>query len=313
MFSKDKPMRFSIVTPVLNGGKFLDQTILSVVGQTGPFSIRYHIQDGGSNDGTLDVLAAWQDRLASGFPVGCEGVEFSFASAPDRGLYDAVNRGFAVCGDADAMAWINADDRFEPGALATVADIFRSYQDIDWLTGRTSLIDEAGITLHMSPITPLPRKAIEAGIFDGRFAGPYFVQQEGTFWRPGLWEKAGGLDANFRLAGDFDLWRRFAKQTDLVIVDRILGCFRVCAGQLSTNMSGYQAEIDASLSPDEIRTRAKSSKRYAKARFAYPVLVRYYNEFWRCESWPMCIAPSFGTKAFKLEHFRLKIMAWLGS
>jgi len=54
MLSKDKAMRFSIVTPVLNGEKFLDQTILSVVGQTGPFSIRYHIQDGGSNDGTLD-------------------------------------------------------------------------------------------------------------------------------------------------------------------------------------------------------------------------------------------------------------------
>ena len=303
-------MRFSLVTPVLNGERFLNETILSVVTQSGPFTIRYHIQDGGSKDATLDLLAAWQTRLARDFPVGCEGIEFSYANAPDRGLYDAVNRGFAACGDYDAMAWINADDRFEPGALATVADIFRSYQDIDWLTGRTSLIDEAGIMLHMSPITPLPRKAIEAGIFDGRFAGPYFIQQEGTFWRPRLWEKAGGLDANFRLAGDFDLWRRFAKHSDLVIVDRILGCFRVCAGQLSTNMARYQAEIDASLSPDEIRTRAKAAKRYAKARFAYRVLVRYYNEPWRCECWPMCISPVFGIKAFKLEHFRLSVMEW---
>ena len=233
-------MRFSIVTPVLNGEKFLDQTILSVVGQAGPFSIRYHIQDGGSKDGTLEVLAAWQDLLAHGFPVGCEGVEFSFECAPDNGLYDAINRGFAACGDLDAMAWINADDRFEPGAFATVEEIFRNHPDIDWLSGRTTLIDEAGTILGLSPITPFPRKAIEAGIFDGRFSGPLFIQQEGMYWRPTLWTKAGGLDANFRLAGDFDLWRRFAKHSDLVVADTILGCFRVREGQLTTNLAPYR-------------------------------------------------------------------------
>ena len=115
-------MRFAIVTPVLNGEKFLDQSILSVVSQTGPFTIRYHVQDGGSKDRTLEILAAWKSRLARDFPVFCEGIEFSFASAPDRGVYEAINRGFAPCAyaDADAMAWINADDRFEPGAFATV-------------------------------------------------------------------------------------------------------------------------------------------------------------------------------------------------
>jgi glycosyltransferase involved in cell wall biosynthesis len=187
-------MRFSIVTPVFNGEKFLDQTILSVVSQAGLFTIRYHVQDGGSKYGTLDMLAAWQSHLARDFPVGCEGIEFSFASAPDRGLYDAINRGFEACGGAsDAMAWINADDRFELGAFATVQEIFKSFPDIDWLAGRTTLIDEAGTILFLSPITPFPRKAIEAGIFDGRFAGPYFIQQEGTFWRSSLWKRQVAL------------------------------------------------------------------------------------------------------------------------
>jgi len=136
-------MRFSIVTPVLNGEKFLDQTILSVVSQAGPFSIRYHIQDGGSKDATLGIVAAWQLRLARDFPLFNEGVEFSFASVPDRGLYDAINQGFAACGDSDAMAWINADDRFEPGAFATVEDIFKKYPDIDWVTGRPTTIAES--------------------------------------------------------------------------------------------------------------------------------------------------------------------------
>jgi len=209
------------------------------------------------------------------------------------------------------MAWINADDRFEPGAFATVEEIFRNHPDIDWLCGRTTLIDEAGIILLLSPITPFPRKAIEAGIFDGRFAGPLFIQQEGTYWRPTLWTKAGGLDANFRLAGDFDLWRRYAKHSELVVVDTILGCFRVRVGQLTTNLARYQAEIDASLSPDEIKIRAKAAKSYAKAELAYRVVVRDYMRPWRSETQPMCIAPIFGGNAFGGERFRLRVKAWL--
>ena len=301
-------MHFNIVTPVLDGEKFLDQTILSVVSQAGPFTIRYHIQDGGSKDATLKLLAAWKSRLARDFPVFCEGIEFSFASEPDRGLYDAVNRGFAACRDSDAMAWINADDRFEPGAFATVEEIFRGFPDIEWVTGRPTVIAESGAMLNLSPIIAFPRQAIAAGIFDGRFARP-FIEQEATFWRPRLWQKTGGVDPNFRLAGDFDLWRRFARQTDLVIVDAILGCFRVRAGQLTTDMAHYHAEIDASLSPADMETRARASRSYARAGFEYRVMLRHYNGPWVCERWPMCIAPIFGTKAFKAEHWRLSVMA----
>jgi glycosyltransferase involved in cell wall biosynthesis len=304
-----KPVNFSIVTPVLNGEKFIDQTILSVVGQAGPFTIRYHVQDGGSKDQTLEKLTAWQARLARDFPLSCDGLEFSFASAPDRGLYDAVNRGFAACGDSDAMAWINADDRFEPGAFATVEEIFKNHPDIDWVTGRPTTIAESGAMLYMSPIIPFPRKAIEAGIFDGRFARP-FIEQEATFWRKRLWDNAGGVDPKFRLAGDFDLWRRFARRADLVIVDTILGCFRVRPGQLSTDIARYHAEIDASLSPDDMNFRARASKSYARAGFEYRVLVRHYGGPWTCERWPMCIAPIFGTKAFGAEHLRLSVKAW---
>ena len=155
----------------------------------------------------------------------------------------------------------------------------------------------------MGPITPFPRKAIDAGIFDGRFAGPYFIQQEGTFWRSTLWKKAGGLDANFRLAGDFDLWRRFAKQSELVVVDTILGCFRFRTGQLSTNLARYQAEIDASLSPDELKIRAKAAKSYAKAGFAY---LSSFVITWghgdvsvgRCASRPVSAPSSFARNIF---------------
>ena len=204
---------------------------LSVVSQAGPFTIRYHVQDGGSKDRTLEILAAWQTRLARDFPLFCEGIEFSFASAPDRHLFEAVNRGFSACAyaDADAMTWIGFDDRFEPGAFATVEEVFRLFPDIDWVTGRTTVLNEAGMMLFMPPpIYPFPRQAIAAGIFDCRFV-THCIEQEATFWRPRLWQKAGGLDPNFRLAGDFDLWRRFARHTDLVVVDKswvVFGCGR---------------------------------------------------------------------------------------
>jgi hypothetical protein len=98
-------------------------------------------------------------------------------------------------------------------------------------------------------------------------------------------------------------------ETDLVIVDAILGCFRVRAGQLSNDMGRYHAEIDSSLSPDEMETRVKISKRYAKAGFEYRVLVRLHGGPWVCQRWPMCVLPFLGTKAFKAEHWRLSLRA----
>jgi glycosyltransferase involved in cell wall biosynthesis len=113
---------FAIVTPIRDGREFIDETILSVVSQAGPFTIRYHVQDGGSTDGTTNRLEQWKKWLDNDFPVGCNGVKFSFSSLPDAGLYDAVNKGFLHCGRANYMSWINSDDRYEPGAFISVAE-----------------------------------------------------------------------------------------------------------------------------------------------------------------------------------------------
>ncbi len=295
-------MRFIVTTPVLDGEKFLDETILSVVTQVGPFSIRYHVQDGGSQDRTLAMLAAWKQRLEGDFPIGCASVGFSFASARDNGLYDAVDRGFRACGPGDVMTWINADDRLVPGAFATVVSMFARYPNIDWVTGRHTMITESGEILYLSPLIPYPRQAVAAGIFDGR-STQAFVQQEGTFWRARLWEKAGGLDPRFRLAGDLDLWRRFARHSDLVSADTMLGCFRVREGQLSKNMAKYYAELDASFSPDEVAARAQAARRYAIGGFDYLALVRRSGGPWTCQRSPLWL--------YKLERVRLGVMSRL--
>jgi hypothetical protein len=224
----------------------------------------------------LAIETKCHPRRASGQcrAAGLSGMKFAPQPIKEEALLtgplEPTNEWYAIAKIAGRSAPTTVSNR----------EIFRDFPDIDWVTGRTTVISEAGSMLYLSPIVPFPRKAIAAGIFDGRFRRP-FIEQEATFWRPRLWQKAGGVDLNFRLAGDFDLWRRFARQTDLVNVDAILGCFRVRAGQLSEDMPGYRAELDASLSPTEIETRDKAAKRYARAGFDYRVLVRYYQGPWR--------------------------------
>lgn len=283
-------MRFAIVTPCFNGARFIDETIMSVVSQAGPFAIRYHIQDGGSTDGTLEKLARWEAALRGGFPILCEGIDFSYASAPDGGMYGAINTGFERCGNGDTMSWINADDRFEPGAFRLVANLLARFPDVDWLCGRTAYLDEDGALIELRPLMPIPRKAIACGLLDDRYLR--FIQQEGSFWRQRLWRAVGGLDARFRVAGDFDLWRRFAMHADLVAVDTMLGCFRVREGQASSDMPAYYAEIDRSMSPEEMSRRAELAAFYRGAQspealrsagFGYRVLWRRAGD-WACET-----------------------------
>ena len=243
-------MRFCIVTPCRNAAAFIDETIFSVVSQAGPFSIRYHVQDGGSTDGTVEKLDAWRRLLSSGFPRSCDGIEFSYASEPDGGMYDAVARGFRACGPGDVMAWINADDRYMPSAFAVVAHVLDRWPDIAWIAGRISIVTQAGFQKHLSARL-FPRKAIRAGVFDLRRFPKLAIAQDSTFWRRGLWDKAGGVNGSLKLIGDYDLWRRFAEHADLVTVDASLSAFRERAGQLSQDMAAYHAEMDLFLSEED--------------------------------------------------------------
>jgi FkbM family methyltransferase len=287
-------MRFSIVTPVFNGATFIDETILSVVTQAGPFTIRYHVQDGGSSDGTREKLARWQTWLEGDIPILCAGVQFTYSSESDDGMYDAINRGFINCGTGDVMSWINADDRYQPGAFNTTSRVLTKFPDIRWVNGRQAAIDENGQIIACLPVAPLPRRAIAAGLFDGRFA-PRFIQQEGAFWRSELWAKAGGLDPTFRLAGDFDLWRRFATLTDLVVIDSILGWWRRRQGQLTSDLAPYCAEVDRAIAPADIEMRAKTAAEYrrfgassrrSKEGFSYRVVSPSGDGDWVSQTHP---------------------------
>jgi len=250
------PVTFLIVTPSFNAPEFLDETIESIVSQRGDFTIRYHIQDGGSTDRTLDLLALWAERLAAErLRVDLPPLHFSWKSEPDRSMYDGIQKGFdellrRQVSDAPGlviMTWINTDDLFAPNAFQTVAQFLRANPEEQWVTGIPCLIREDGcIADTRLEGFGYARARLAKGQYDGRQFP--FVMQEGTFWTRDLWLAAGGLNVDLRLSGDWDLWRRMARFQRLVTVRGVLAYHRRRPGQLSGDMERYWAELDQCLS-----------------------------------------------------------------
>lgn len=202
----------SIVSPTLNGAQFLDETIRSVIHQNYS-KLEYVIQDGGSSDGTSDVIDRYEKYLTA------------FESVPDRGQAHALNSGFKKT-SGEIMAYLNSDDLLLPGTLHYVASFFQMNPDIDVLYGHRIVINEIGQEVGR---WILPRHT------DKILKWVDYVPQETLFWRRSIWEKVGGnINENFYFALDWDLILRFLTVgAGFVRLPRFLGAFRVHAHQKS--------------------------------------------------------------------------------
>src|SRR4029078_12703858 len=119
------------------------------------------------------------------------------------------------------MTWLNADDQLAPGAMQAISEVFRDLPGVQLAGGRATIIDADGRSTGPGPLRLFPRRSLAAGLHDGRRLP--FVIEEGTFWRAGLWQRAGGVDTRFKLAGDWDLWRRFAAEAEYVTLGAASG------------------------------------------------------------------------------------------
>jgi len=204
--------KISIVTPVFNSAHYLEDAMRSVLDQGYP-NLEYIVVDGGSTDGSLDIIRTHAAAL------------HWHTSEPDNGMYDALNKGFAHS-SGEVMGWISATDKLHTGSLFVVGSVFRDLPAVDWITGIPTAFDEQGNLTRVATLRRWTRWRFLAG-------ANRYIQQESTFWRRRLWERAGRhVDASRRMASDFELWVRFFRHARLYPVAARIGGFRVHSDSL---------------------------------------------------------------------------------
>lgn len=199
------PRVVSIVTPSFNQACFLEETIQSVLSQNYPH-IEYMIVDGGSTDGSVEIIRRYQDRLAW------------WVSEPDKGQTDAINKGFARA-NGDILAWINSDDTYLPGAIAEAAGFLDAHPEVGLVYGDANLIDGKGKVLGRFPARQTDYRRLRRGYVH--------IPQQTAFFRADLWRRVGPLDPSFYFAMDYDLWVRLAKISTLKYHPHLWANFRL--------------------------------------------------------------------------------------
>jgi glycosyltransferase involved in cell wall biosynthesis len=200
----DDPPSFALVTPTLNQGQFLLATINSVLDQKYP-KLSYIVQDGGSTDGTLQLIES-------------QNLQKIFRSEPDSGQANAINRGFANA-NADIMGYLNSDDLLAPGSLDYVARYFAANPKVDVVYGHRIVIDAEGMEIGRWILPPHDAKTTK---------WVDYIPQETLFWRRRVWEQLRQFDESFQFALDWDfILRAQAAGFRFRRLPRFLGCFRV--------------------------------------------------------------------------------------
>jgi len=194
----------SVVTPSYNQVQFIEETIRSVLLQGYP-NLEYIIIDGGSTDGSVEIIRKYEPWLAF------------WVSEPDRGQSDGINKGFRMC-TGDVVAWQNSDDYYLPGALSSVARTFRRKAG-DVLFGHMLRVDERSQVIRPMCYTPYSRLA---NVYEGMV-----LATQATFWRRDLFERYGYLDESLHYAMDREFFLRLGLAgSRFTLVNDFLGCFR---------------------------------------------------------------------------------------
>lgn len=219
--------KLSIVTPSFNQSKYLENTIQSVVSQNYP-NLEFVIIDGGSDDGSVEIIKKYEHNLSY------------WVSEKDEGHGHALNKGFFHT-TGEIMAWINSDDMYTPWAFRTISEIFSSFPHVMWIVGFNSWWNSAGAMTRAS--------RVPKNIFDYLLGNYAWIQQESVFWRRSLWDKAGGyINQDYKFMVDGELWTRFFLYEQLYTVDCVLGGYRAHSdNRAKHNYSECLREMDMAI------------------------------------------------------------------
>ena len=196
--------KITVITPSYNQAQFLENTILSVLNQGYP-DLEYIIVDGGSTDGSIEIIRKYADRLAY------------WVSEKDNGQSHAINKGFRKA-TGDILCWLNSDDYFLPGTLHFIAEQLSPNTDSYALVGHLIVIYTDGRPDRLFRGCYTNHQALL------RYWDSYDMHQAAIFWRREVYEKVGLLDENLHYTMDYDYWVRISKHFAFKSVDRTLAC-----------------------------------------------------------------------------------------
>lgn len=217
--------KITLITPVFNCADYIAECIESVLNQVYP-SLEYIIVDGGSTDGTPEIIQRYLSR--SDLPQKI----LRFVSEADKGMYDAVAKGFRLA-SGEVFGYLNADDLLEGNGLMRVGEFFRDHP-------LSSIVYHEDTVLMDGWKFPNVRQP--EGIDTADLVNQHILFQDGVFFRRQAYEAIGGIRADLKLAGDFDLWLRLSSRFPMNRRSGHVSCFRIRPGQLSSDFKSYQQE-----------------------------------------------------------------------
>jgi glycosyltransferase involved in cell wall biosynthesis len=238
-------VKISLVTPSYNQAQFIERTIDSVLAQRGDFELDYKVIDGGSTDGTVDILKRYGDRL-------------TWISERDRGQVDAINRGLRGA-TGDIVGWLNSDDVLMPGAFDRVATAFRDHPEIEWLHGRCMIIDEHDREVRRWISAYKHYRSRHHSL--AAFLTENYVSQMTVFWRRGVHAEIGYLDPEIRYAFDYDLFLRLAQRGSPLYLEDPVACFRWY--ETSKSGGGFVVQMTETV---EIASRSRAANNWTRVQ-----------------------------------------------
>jgi glycosyltransferase involved in cell wall biosynthesis len=227
----------SIVTPSYNRARFIEETILSIRGQDYPH-IEHIVVDGGSSDGTLEILKRYDDRLR-------------WISEPDEGMFDAINQGFRMA-QGDILAWLNTDDTYVvPDAVSTAVRFLLDNPQVGMVYGHCNIMDEQG-----QLVRELETQDFDLDCLIHWGLGSY-ICQPATFFQRQVLDTVGLLDTSFPLCADRDLWIRIGQKFEVRHLPQHLANFRLHPGGFSV------ACVDG-----QVRDALRVGRKHGASRFS---------------------------------------------
>jgi glycosyltransferase involved in cell wall biosynthesis len=274
--------RFSVVTPNYNMAQFLAETLDSVLANLQPGD-EYFVIDGGSTDGSVDILRNYGSRLTG------------WQSERDEGYADALEKGFRRC-TGDFFCWVNSGDLLLKGALATARQALAE-TSAGLIFGDDVHIEEQGRVIRHS-------RGYVRSLKNMMLYGGWTPLQEACFWRRSLHEQVGGINPRLQYAADYDFFLRASCAGKCVYIPRIFGAFRRHEGQKSIRGAvAYEAE--------RRQSRQRMLEELAvprRLRFAggiwYFFLVRWRHHIARRWLHRLCVPPGVSANSLQTEAFR---------